>query len=144
MKQKLSKWMQFSWQQRLLLLEASVLLGVFRIVILVMPFRRLTPILGEPQQETETSPVPLEERVQKISWAIMVASYYLPWECKCLVQAFTGKIMLSRRGYAVTTYFGTTKDENNQLLFHAWLRYHNVLVTGGPNCDHYQVLSTFA
>ena len=80
----------------------------------------------------------------RMARAIRTLSEYMPWECKCLVQAMTGKIMLRNRKVATTLYLGVAKKEGEGLIAHAWLRMGNFVILGGGGLERFAVVSTFA
>ena len=128
-----------------LFLEAVLWLGLARLAVLLVPFRRLAPHLGTLSYETPAinPALPHIARTVSIAQAIQRAARNLPWECQCLVQAIAGKAMLRRRGLPSTLYLGVAKDEDAKLCAHAWLRCGNVILTGREGVNRFTVLSTF-
>ncbi len=70
--------------------------------------------------------------------------FHLPWECKCLAQAISGKMMLRRRQTPSTLYLGVAKKEDGDLNAHAWLRAGESIILGGGGLERFAVVSTFA
>ena len=143
--QRLGKFLSLSGSDRRLLVEAAIWLGVARLIVLLVPFRWITPFLGMHMAESPDT----QKQVQKqfavrVSWAIWTASRHMPWKCKCLVQAMAGKCILKRRRIPSTLYLGLLKDENEKLKAHAWLRSGDTIAIGGREIDQYKVISTFA
>lgn len=140
----LAKAWQLGWAQRGALLEALVWLGLARLALLVLPFRRIAPWLGTQMAQTEESATPQEEALaQEIGWAVRAAARRTPWQSACLAQAISGKAMLRRRGVASTLYLGLARGEGGALQAHAWLRCGRAVVTGGDYSD-YTVMASFA
>lgn len=79
-----------------------------------------------------------------VSQAIRTMSRHLPWECKCLAQAISGKRMLQRRHIPSTLYLGVSKQEGGLLNAHAWLRSGDMVILGGGALEGFAVVSTFA
>ena len=52
--------------------------------------------------------------------------------------------MLKKQGVSTTLYLGVKKDNNNQMLAHAWIRCGDYFVTGGGNRYGYAVVAKFA
>jgi len=77
-------WRKFSarsWQERWLFLEAFILLGVMRAAILLLPFRRITSLLGLAQGDTTALPAKdtaVDPTV--VGWAIQAAAARTHWE----------------------------------------------------------------
>ncbi len=141
----LAKFTRLSWSERLLLVEASLWLGLARLAIRVLPFPRIACRLGEHMAESSEADVLIRAKcLQHISWAVSAMSHYLPWECKCLAQAIAGKKMLQRRGIGSTLYLGVATEGEKALTAHAWLRSGSMILTGARGKDRFTVVSTFA
>ena len=142
-----AKWRRRSRTERWLLLEAFILLGVARLLVLTIPFRRLAGSLGQHMHESgpEIDPTALHN-ARLIGQAVRSAANYTPWQSVCLPQAVAGQWMLKRRRIAATLYLGVAKDltKTEQLAAHAWLRCGDTILTGGPNHKNFTVLSTFS
>jgi len=128
-----------------LLLEAVFWLGLARLAVLLLPFRRVASHLGTHCYETRDTnlTLPAAARALTITRSVQRAARNLPWECQCLVQAVAGKAMLRRRGIPSTLYLGVAKDEEAHLCAHAWLRCGNVILTGREGANRFTVVSTF-
>jgi hypothetical protein len=141
----LRKFLALGWGDRWLLGEALLHLGAARLTLFVMPFRQIARRLGPqvpPVQGVQHSgTVPLGAR--RIAWAVDIMSRHTPWESACLAQAIAGKIMLARRGVPALLYLGTRKDEQGELVAHAWLRVANAIVIGGSGHETFTVLAAF-
>lgn len=141
---RLRKFLDLPRADRGCLLEAAFWLGLARLALLFLPFRHLAPFLGrqmaQSPEEAGAAPAQLLERV---SWAVAAASRHLPWECKCLAQALTGKAMLRRRGVPSTLYLGLAKGDAG-LQAHAWLRCGAHILTGRQGMAGFTIIATFA
>ena len=119
--------------------------GIFRMYILFVPFNKLRKRMGKVKVE---SPQDVDNECYKkavrIARIVGIVSYHTPWESKCLVQALTAQKMLKEQGVSTTLYLGVKKDENNQMIAHAWTRCGNYFVTGGSNRHGYAVVAKFA
>jgi len=135
-----------SGQERRLFIEAYVLLGVMRAAILLMPFRKITGMMGLVQCEClMPSPYAAAGSTEHIGWAIQAAAARTPWESACLAQALTGMLMLIRRGGTATIILGVAKDDNGSetMKAHAWLRCGGTVVTGAAGSDGFVPISGF-
>ena len=147
---RLDRLRKYAWlpaSERKLLHEAVFWLGVSRAAILVLPFRRIASHLGRHMAETPHSTISDAEQaatIRVVSRIIEVAARNLPWECKCLAQALAARAMLHRRGIPSTLYLGVGKDEQAQLIAHAWLRCGDEILTGNEGVEQYAVVATFA
>lgn len=116
---------------RLLLIEAIILLGYFRIVILLFPFSRMRKIIEKTIKKNVKDLEGNEyESIWKVRWAVLLASKYTPWQSKCLVQAATVHRMLKKRNINSTIYLGVGMEDDGNILAHAWLKYRDITVIG--------------
>ncbi len=151
-RRRLAKLYHLSWQDRWLLAESYVLLGLARLAINLVPLRRLAPWFGSQSQETpaEITPANLHE-AERIAWAVRTASHHTPWQSNCYPQAFTAKLLLRRKQIPSTLYLGAALHPNTAgqtvatpaMTAHAWLRCGPLYVTGGRGQDTYTVLAVF-
>ena len=131
--------------EQALYVEATFWLGLSRLAILTVPFRWIAPCLGTHMAGSDENDLAAgRESVRSVSRAIRTMSRHLPWECKCLAQAISGKIMLRRRRIPSTLYLGVAKKEDGDLNAHAWLRAGDVILLGGGGLERFGVVSTFA
>jgi hypothetical protein len=128
-----------------LFLEAILWLGIAQLVIRLVRFRHIAPFLGKHMTESPQR-IALAHRhlAERISWAVKTASRHVPWESKCLAQAMAAKGMFKLRGIQSTIYLGLTKEGEEQLAAHAWLRIGDVIVVGNRGNDRFTVISTFS
>lgn len=123
--------------------EAAVLFHAFRVVLRVVPIRRLTPLLGEagapdaPLADAHTAP----EGVLAVRRALRRVGRNHP--DTCLPQAFAGRVMLHRRGLPSTLSLGVREEAEGELDFHAWLRAGGLLINWGGGPRQYAVLGTY-
>ncbi|MDD4357378.1 MAG: lasso peptide biosynthesis B2 protein [Smithellaceae bacterium] len=142
-----AKWRRRSRTERMLLLEASVLLGAARLGVLILPFRWLAKSLGQHMKETDESIQPGDLHLARmIGWAVRSGANYTPWESVCLPQAVAAKWMIKRRSIPGTLYLGVMKDETKpeKLAAHAWVKCGQVILTGAKGHRQYTVVSTFS
>lgn len=134
---------KLSWKDRVILTEATLMLGVARFMIKTLSFRRVRRLTGKPEDKTARNRLPDEkDQIMNIGQILEKASRNLPWECRCLAQAIAGKYMLARRNIASTIYVGVARDEKG-LASHAWLKCGELCVTGGKEKDHFTVITDF-
>ena len=142
----LSKLFHLDPYEFILFLEANFFLTLASLVRILIPLRWYAPFLGNHmnviQEEMEDEELKLKLLV--IVRAIKRGSKYMPFECKCLVQAIAGKAMLRLRRIRSTVYLGVAKDEESKLIAHAWVQVGNINITGGKGSKKYNIISTFA
>lgn len=142
-----AKWRYRNRTERMLLLEAFLLLGMARLGVLILPFRWLARSLGQHMQETDTQLPPADLPLARmVGAAVRSAANYTPWGSVCLPQAVAAKWMLKRRNIPGTLYLGVMKDETKpeKLAAHAWLRCGHIIITGAKGHRQYTVVSTFS
>jgi hypothetical protein len=136
---------RISWGERLLLVEALFWLGLARLALLNLPFKRLASYLGKPMHETAIDLDPATtEQAERIGWAVLATARRTPWNSTCLVQGIAAKGMLRRRQIPNTLYLGVSLEEIKGFQAHAWLRCGPVVITGGQNMANFTKLTTFA
>lgn len=142
-----TKWRRRNGTERLLLLEALMLLGVARLLVLAIPFRWFSVTLGRHMNEAsrQIDPAELQHAIH-VGQAVRSAANNTPWESVCLPQAVVGQWMLKRRGIAATLYLGVAKagQQPEQLSAHAWLRCGDVIITGAAGHRQFTVVATFS
>ncbi len=142
-----AKWRRRTRQERLLLMEAFLLLGIARLAVLALPFKWLAASLGEHMQETDATIGAADLNLaRKVGQAVRSAANHTLWESVCLPQAVAGQWMLKRRHIAGTLYLGVAKDETRRekLTAHAWLRCGNIILTGASGHRQFTVVATFS
>ncbi|PGS96503.1 lasso peptide biosynthesis B2 protein [Bacillus cereus] len=129
---------------KFLLFEAFIFLGWAR-VLKSSTFSKVAPSLGDYMNETSFTHIqPNWDTLNKVSEAISVMSRYTFWESQCLVKAIAGMKMLEKRHIDSTLYLGTAKDNNGELIAHAWLRSGSFYVTGSEGMEKFTVVGSFA
>lgn len=123
-------------------LQTLFLSAKYRWQILHRPFAEMSPKIGVQRLETEVKPQDLNV-IREVRYVVVGICERTPWESKCLVQALTAKKLLNGKGLPCTLYMGVGKDEEGQMIAHAWLRCGNVFVTGGNGGVRYAVTGIY-
>lgn len=126
----------------ILFLEAWCLLHLAKLVILLLPFKKIASRMGQLQAEStnEVGPTAWPLRIEH---AIRRASRSTLHDSKCYDQALVAKALLNQSGLPATLYFGLAKEGDNQLSAHAWVRCGNEIVTGKVGMDRFTVIACF-
>ena len=128
-------------------LPALLVLGAGRAAVLVVPFRRLAPLLG-----THTGAaawVPLLSPAQgydaeRIGRTVRLAARYAPWTANCFPQALAAAVMLRLYRIPYTLHFGLRREpQGSGMEAHAWISAGMVNVTGGKSYGLYHVAGSF-
>jgi hypothetical protein len=133
---------RISWQDRLLLLEAILWLGVAGIAIAVLPFSQIGRLAGRPIRR----PLPRDARLEKIwrvRWAITTTAAQVPWRALCFQQGLAAQLMLRLRDIPSVLYYGAAQDNRSGLYAHVWVRDGNVDIIGGEMASNFAILATF-
>ena len=139
-KNKLVRFGRLDGADKWLLLRAVAWLGIARIMLVTVPFRRLMARLSTRSESTEAEPdVALLDRV---SFAVGAAANNVPWRSDCFPQTIAARMLLKRQGYASTIHFGVHRTGEDGLAGHAWLTCGDTVVTGGVDLDRYTELPT--
>jgi len=136
-----------SWFVRLWYIPVWILLGVCRLAIISLEFRRLARILGVPVEphSAKLRLTPAErQRAREIGRLIRSASRRTPWKSNCLTQVVAARVLLSLYGLPCAVIFGVARSRSDgQRLAHAWAECGRVRVTGGRRGQDYVILGTF-
>lgn len=142
---KFKQFLSYPINKRFFILESIIWLGIFRFVLMFVPFRYLCRYLGKTQIETSyDSNLSHETILQQISHSLQIAKRNVPWECKCLILAMSGTMMLKRRRLPSTLYLGISKQPNEKLSAHAWLRSGSYYLSGAESMDEFKIILTLA
>lgn len=141
---KIRVFFRLDFNTKIMLIEAFILLGWAR-VLKGIPFSKVAPSLGQQLKETSYNANSNDkETISRVSKAIHIMSRYTLWESQCLVKAIAGMKMLERRKIESTIYLGTAKDENGELIAHAWLRSGPFYISGAEVMERFTVVAKFA
>jgi hypothetical protein len=100
--------------------------------------RRLQAIPDETSGARQPPPITLTE-VRRISWAIAAAAKRVPWRSDCLLQAMAAHRWLRRKGLQAAVFVGVRRDDQGQLIAHAWSHHGELTITGGRH-DEFHVM----
>ena len=139
------------WRQQALVAEACTAMLVARVKLLVRPFAKLAPALGEfvppddPRVAERAAPTsPADAKTAKaVRWAVTSAAPFMPFRSVCLQQAMAAQVMLRRRGIASVMHFGARSTSEKPIDAHAWLDAAGVKVTGYPLPDDMGKIACF-
>jgi hypothetical protein len=133
-----NKWRRFvmlDGADKWLLLRATAWLLVARIMLIVMPFRRLAARLSGESDSSQIEPD--QDLLQRISYTVSVAANNVPWRSDCFPQTIAARMLLKRFGYASTIHLGVELVGEDALSGHAWLTCGQTVVTGAAELDRY-------
>ncbi|SJZ87839.1 Transglutaminase-like superfamily protein [Sediminibacterium ginsengisoli] len=127
--------------------EAWFLLLVARCMLVVLPFRRLAPLLG---RDITAESIPLMQNgrqamAAEISTAIRRGCRHAPFRTMCFEKAIAAKLMLRLRRMPSVLFLGVSFEKGGvkTMKAHAWLQYGDSIVTGGDEMQQYHPVGIF-
>jgi hypothetical protein len=127
---QLSKFLRMPRMDRTLLIRAIVLIGAVRVGLWLLPFRMIGHFAEWLVKKSTPSQVREAASVQRVIWAVRIASRYFP-AATCLTQALVTKMLLRRYGYPAVVRIGVTRGATGRFLAHAWVETNGSIVIGG-------------
>ena len=124
----------------LLLAEALATLALASALIGVFSFRRIAAISARGRKG---APIAATATAREIEWAVAAWARRVPWRAVCFQQGLAAQLMLRRRGYAATLYYGARHDDTGKLVAHVWVRSGDVDVIGCEDVEAYGLLAVF-
>jgi len=131
------KWLRFvhlSGRDKLLFLKIAFMLAATRAALTFFPYKRVLGFF----ENMATRGLASGERtdddrryVDQVVFLTKAAGRRLLGTKPCLPQALVVECLYKRRGFDASLRIGVTKDENNQLLAHAWVESGGDIVIGG-------------
>ncbi len=121
---KLQRLQPGDWQ---FLAQTFFILAGIRIGLLLLNFRDLLKFLHRISQPSRKAAKPVS--INKIVWAVNVASRYLPG-VKCLARALATELIMRRYSYNPDLRIGVAKDTTGKLEAHAWIEYQGLIIIG--------------
>jgi Transglutaminase-like superfamily len=115
---------------RRFLVKSAWLLGVVRLGLWLLPFQHLRRLLARMAGETTPLHGVDQTSIERVSWAVAVASHYIPG-ATCLTQALATQVLLGQQGHAATLRIGVARGERGQFQAHAWVEYQGRVMIGG-------------
>ncbi len=128
----LGKLFRRTGREHFLVIEALLALTWAKLLVQLVPFKRLAPRLGQRESNTPPTISPVDRaHAVEISWAVQAVARHVPLGFVCLPQAIAAKWMLRRRHITSTLYLGVPRSEGSTAIIpHAWLRAGDKIVTG--------------
>ena len=124
------------------------LLGMAKLMIFIISFRKLAPLLGRHIGVNAAIPLASPEKEQTarlIGRALRLAAKYTPWDSNCFPQAVAARVLLGLYNVPYALYFGLNRNSaTSEMNAHAWVRAGRVRVTGGESFGAFTVVSVFA
>lgn len=134
-RRKLGKLAGMSAADRRLLARAAWRLLVARIVLSVVPFRRVAAKLSSASAAGSGRVDP--DLAARVGRAVTIAANHVPWRADCFPRTIAARALLRQHGCASTIHIGVERQGGAGLAGHAWLTCGDTVVTGGDDLDRY-------
>lgn len=123
------------------------MLGISRLLIITITFKRLAPYLGRPVGVNAFSYLltdQQERQALRIARVVRLTARYCPWVANCFPQAITARLLLKFYRIPYSLYFGLCRDPDTQeFKAHAWVTAGRVPVSGGQSFAYYTVVGGY-
>lgn len=130
-------------RRRALLLEALFWLGLARLALRFLSFRRIVWFLKRPYKQRKLAAIERVQVRQDVSWAVRQTAPYLPGETVCFPSGLAAQAMLRRRGIDAALYYGAATLPNRGLTTHVWVKDGLEGVVGHQVASKYHVLARY-
>lgn len=128
----LGKFTRLPAPDRSLLIYSALLLAGVRLGLWLLPFRSMRRLLVKLNRDRHDSQAVEPATIDRVSWAVTVASRYIP-KATCLTQALATKVLLCHRGQPAVLRIGVMRSNRGEFLAHAWIESNGKVVIGGPD-----------
>ncbi len=138
-KTQLTKFFSLKFSSQLLLIEASLYTIWAYLFIRLFSFKKYINWIKNPKRDTYN-----ENEVRKVALTIKRINKFAFWKTTCYTQAISARLILKRKSVKSQIFLGICKQEDGNLLAHAWTKVNDKIITGGNvNIDKYKVLYIF-
>ena len=137
---RLGKFLRLAHAERVLLLEAALLLGAIGLGLRLSPFGRLRDLLDRLSRPRHGLRPRARLPAARIAWAVERMSRVVPGARSCLVQALAAQALLTRRGCHGSVRIGVAHPSGESLHAHAWVESEGRGVLGTPLPGQYTPL----
>jgi len=125
------KFLRLPSTDRCLLVKSAFLVVAIRLGLWLLPFQTLWRLLARMSQATIEAQEADQAYLDRVVWAVTVASRYMPGAITCLTRALASVVLLGQCGHRVCLRIGVAKGEGGQLEAHAWVECEERIVVGG-------------
>lgn len=137
---RLNKFLRLSFGEKVLLVRVSLLLGITRLGLSLLPLTTLRKILTAISPWIARGGEALPEDL--LVWAVGAASRYVP-KATCLAQALTLQLFLKQSGRQASLHIGVNGSEEGRLHAHAWVVSQGRVILGGSDFGRFNFLTSF-
>lgn len=141
---KIKKYYSIDQTERKILNRTFFWLIYAFILVRFIPLRWFSSSLGEFNKRAEVKTD--ERQIQLINLFrknLKRLKKVLPWQVKCFEEAIAGKKVLINYDIRTTLYLGVTKEGEQNLKAHAWLKSGDQFITGERGYKNYTVVGFY-
>lgn len=125
------KFYKLKGAERSLFVKAYLLGVIYSFYVLFIPQRVIFKRLGLKGVESSLKLSDEQNiKVQIVEKSMRRVVRFLPMKIKCFARALAARRILKKQNIPSTIYFGVSKNGNNKMIAHAWLRSGGIIVTG--------------
>lgn len=121
------------WYFRKSLTGAFVMLGLLRIALAVLPYRKVRQFTSASVARYPERHMHLIAYESEMVWAIERVGRLLVGKRPCLPQALALQWFLRRKGIVTNLHIGVKKDDAKGIAAHAWLEKNGRVLIGGSD-----------
>ena len=137
---RLGKFLRLAHAERVLLVQATLLLGAIGLGLRLLAFGRLRRLLDRLARPRDGLRPQARVSAARIAWAVERVSRVVPGARSCLVQALAAQVLLARRGCHSSVRIGVAHPSGESLHAHAWVESEGRGVLGTPLPGEYTPL----
>jgi hypothetical protein len=124
--------------------EVGCSLGLAWCIKRLVPFSKLSVLLGRSSEEGELSSEVPASVIRLFAWGFGVWHRRWPWPAVCLTEVIALRLMMNRRGVVATAVFGVrSSSAKTGIDAHAWMRCGGRILPREQDVSEYRVVSTF-
>lgn len=137
---RLSKFAALRPDERRLLVHGWTEVLVMRVATWALPYPRVRGIVTSRGVACAAATDARPDR-DRIAWAVITASAYVPGGQNCLVRALATETILRRYGYDGELRIGVDRTPGGRFRAHAWLESAGHPIIGDFELDNYVLMS---
>ena len=136
---RVRKFLSLSLREKLLLMEAVILVLAIRVGLTLLPFSTLQKLLAKVTKKHIDLDRKRRFSIDQVAWSVAAASHCVP-KATCLVQALTIQVLLLHEGYPANLQIGVAKGNKRELQAHAWVESEGKMINTGSEMEGYTLL----
>src|SRR5438309_2778968 len=139
---RFGKLLRLAHAERVLLVEAALLLSAIGLGLRLLPFGSLRDLLDRLSRPRHGLRPQARLPAARIAWAVERMSRIVPGARSCLVQALAAQVLLARRGHEARVRIGVARPRDGSLEAHVWVEGDGAVLLGGQPAAHFTPLAT--